>query len=136
MYGSNFGSREHVYEPFDRVIDEISATVDGLNLDSIKDSNETENQIDSIQDGDPEQMLSRLVICLYYSIFGFKRIKVKLSTYMLLLFIYLTIFRIDLARKRLSITLEKMPPQSPKKRAPVEVERNKILLDIGKLSQA
>lgn len=57
LYGSNFGSREHVYEPFDKVLDEISATVNGLNLESI--ISELENQGEIQQNIDPEQMLTK-----------------------------------------------------------------------------
>lgn len=93
MYGSNSGSREHVFEPFDKVIDEINATVYDLNLDALKSSNEN--------DDDSTDPLNR----------------------------------IDLARKRLSLTIEKMPTESPKKKVCTEVEKNQILIEIGKLSQ-
>lgn len=53
-YGANFGSREHVYEPFDKIIDEINATVDGLNFDSIQD--EIPERPESV---DPEQVLDK-----------------------------------------------------------------------------
>jgi hypothetical protein len=93
MYGSNFGSREHVYEPFDKIIDEVNATVYDINLDTAKSSNEN--------DDDSSDPLSRL----------------------------------DLARKRLSLTIEKMPTESPKKKVSIDVERNRIFIEIGRLSQ-
>jgi len=96
-----YGSREHVYEPFERVINEINELIDGLNLDPNQETADMEPLSASFDDCDQDQMLTK----------------------------------IDLARKRLSITLEKMPNQSPKKRPPVDMERNKILVDIGKLSQ-
>lgn len=92
-----YGSREHVYEPFDKVIDEINATIDGFNLET---NEETDKVEDAAENFNPEQMLSQ----------------------------------IDFVRKRLSITLEKIPAQSPKRRPSVDAERNKILIEIGRLS--
>jgi hypothetical protein len=57
LYGSNFGSRENVYAPFDKVIDEISSTVGGFNLDSCR--SESEKVGDLAENIDPEQILGR-----------------------------------------------------------------------------
>ncbi|KAI6177049.1 hypothetical protein M3Y97_00865200 [Aphelenchoides bicaudatus] len=94
-----YGSREHVYEPFDKVIDEINATIDGFNLET---NEETDKVEDAAENFNSEQMLSQ----------------------------------IDFVRKRLSITLEKIPAQSPKRRPSVDAERNKILIEIGRLSNS
>ncbi len=45
-------------------------------------------------------------------------------------------FRLEEVRKRFASILEKIPAQSPKRRLSVDSERNALLLEIGKLSQA